>query len=180
MPKCRTCGERHRLGQCGASSKNTPEASGTASKAPSGLSLGKPKRDSVRASTIAKVGDGVALTSMAHPPGLIEKIAGAIRSGKLKTSPPNPRAKPEPKQGALQSRSVPSRNKTTGSRPQAEPLLRQDTSTSPRGGKAGAAASERGDVAAPNSAKRAPRGTFDRTAYQRDYMRRKRQAGKTK
>lgn len=30
------------------------------------------------------VGDGIALTSMAHPPGLIDKIADAIRSGKLK------------------------------------------------------------------------------------------------
>ena len=28
-------------------------------------------------------GDGVALTSMAHPPGLIDKIADAIKSGKL-------------------------------------------------------------------------------------------------
>jgi hypothetical protein len=73
--------------------KNTPEASGTARKAPSGLLLGKPQRGSARASTLAKVGDGVALTSMTHPPGLIEKIAGAIRSGKLKVSPPNPVAK---------------------------------------------------------------------------------------
>jgi len=53
--------------------------------------LGDAKR--VRTSTLAKVGDGVALTSVAHPPGLIEKIAGAIRSGKLKISPPNPVAK---------------------------------------------------------------------------------------
>jgi hypothetical protein len=30
-----------------------------------------------------ETGDGVALTSMARPPGLIEKLAGAIRSGKL-------------------------------------------------------------------------------------------------
>jgi|SRR5882724_8890340 len=81
------------LGSAKAARKNTPEASGTARKAPSGLSLGKPKRDSVRASTIAKVGDGIALTSIAHPPGLIEKIAGAIRHGKLKFSPPNPVAK---------------------------------------------------------------------------------------
>jgi hypothetical protein len=29
------------------------------------------------------VGDGVALTSIAHPPGLIDKIADAIKSGKL-------------------------------------------------------------------------------------------------
>lgn len=29
------------------------------------------------------VGDGVALTSIAHPPGLIDEIAGAIQSGKL-------------------------------------------------------------------------------------------------
>ena len=48
--------------------------------------LGEAKR---RASNVAKVGDGVALTSIPHPPGLIEKIAGAIRSGKLKVSPPN-------------------------------------------------------------------------------------------
>jgi hypothetical protein len=94
LPKCRTCGERHRLGPCPSSHpKNTPEASGTARKAPSGLVLAKPSRNSVRASTLAKVDDGVALTSMAHPPGLIDKIAGAIRSGKLKISPPNPVAK---------------------------------------------------------------------------------------
>jgi hypothetical protein len=30
-----------------------------------------------------QVGDGVALKSMAHPPGAIEKMAEAIRSGKL-------------------------------------------------------------------------------------------------
>lgn len=53
--------------------------------------LGDAKR--VRTSTLAKADDGVALTSMTHPPGLIEKIAGAIRSGKLKVSPPNPVAK---------------------------------------------------------------------------------------
>ena len=81
------------LGVARRARKNTPEASGTARKAPSGLLLGKPKRGSARASTIAKVGDGIALTSMAHPPGLIEKIAGAVRSGKLKISPPNPVAK---------------------------------------------------------------------------------------
>ena len=31
----------------------------------------------------ADVGDGIALTSMEHPPGLIDKMADAIRSGKL-------------------------------------------------------------------------------------------------
>jgi len=81
------------LGAQRAARKNTPEASGTAREAPSGLRLRTPSRGSARASTIAKVGDGIALTSMAHPPGLIEKIAGAIRSGKLKVSPPNPVAK---------------------------------------------------------------------------------------
>lgn len=49
LPKCRTCGERHQLGRCGLS-RNTPEASGTARKAPSGSLLGGPSRDSVRAS----------------------------------------------------------------------------------------------------------------------------------
>jgi hypothetical protein len=33
------------------------------------------------------IGEGVALTSMAHPPALIDKIADAIRSGKLTTKP---------------------------------------------------------------------------------------------
>jgi hypothetical protein len=32
-------------------------------------------------------GDGVALTSMEHPPGLIDKIADAIRTGKLPATP---------------------------------------------------------------------------------------------
>lgn len=44
---------------------------------PSGLRIkSKPK-------SIEPSGDGIALTSMAHPPGLIDEIAGAIRSGKL-------------------------------------------------------------------------------------------------
>lgn len=73
--------------------RNTPEASGTARKASSGSLLGGPSRNSVRASTLAKVGDGITLTSMAHPPGLVEKIVGAIRSGKLKASLSNPVAK---------------------------------------------------------------------------------------
>lgn len=33
-------------------------------------------------------GDGVALTSMSHPKGLIRKLANAIRSGKLKLQKP--------------------------------------------------------------------------------------------
>lgn len=80
-----------------ASRKNTPEASGKARKAPSGSLLGEPSRNSVRASTPSKglrilarakkpsepIGDGVALMSMAHPSGLIDKIAEAISSGKL-------------------------------------------------------------------------------------------------
>jgi hypothetical protein len=81
-----------------AARKNTPEASGTARKAPSGSVLAELSRNSVRASTHSKglrilsrakpksiepIGDGVALTSMAHPPGLIDKIADAIKSGKL-------------------------------------------------------------------------------------------------
>ena len=32
---------------------------------------------------VEPLGDGIALTSIAHPPGLIEKMADAIRSGKL-------------------------------------------------------------------------------------------------
>lgn len=31
-----------------------------------------------------QVGDGISLSSMAHPDGLIDKMADAIRSGKLK------------------------------------------------------------------------------------------------
>ena len=40
--------------------------------------------------SVEPIGDGVALTSMAHPPGLIDEIAGAIRSGKLKSTPECP------------------------------------------------------------------------------------------
>ncbi len=36
----------------------------------------------------ARIGDGVALKSMAHPPGLIRKLARAIRDGRLSTKPP--------------------------------------------------------------------------------------------
>lgn len=36
-------------------------------------------------------GDGVALKSMAHPPGLIDAMAEAIKSGKLSLKPGRPR-----------------------------------------------------------------------------------------
>jgi hypothetical protein len=75
---------------------NTPEASGTAREAPSGSVLAGPSRNTVRASPPSKglrvrtkpksvepIGDGVALTTIAHPPGLIDAMAEAIRSGKL-------------------------------------------------------------------------------------------------
>ena len=56
----------------------------TAVVKPRGLRI-KPKPQSVEPS-----GDGIALTSIAHPPELIEKMADAIRSGKLKSSPTCP------------------------------------------------------------------------------------------
>lgn len=37
------------------------------------------------------IGDGVALTSMVHPPGLIDALADAIRSGKLNLKRGRPR-----------------------------------------------------------------------------------------
>jgi hypothetical protein len=48
-------------------------------------SLPKPKGE--------PVGDGVALTSIQHPPGLIEKMADALSSGKLSLKRGRPLAK---------------------------------------------------------------------------------------
>lgn len=101
LPKCKICGEKHRLGPC--------PSTRTASAPKHGLAI---KAKVARATTPAD--DGVALMSIAHPLGLIDKIADAIKDGRL----------------AL--------------------------------------------VRTPKK-KRAPRGTFDRTAYQRELMRKRRQ-----
>ena len=54
--------------------------------------LGEAKREGLRLKSRPKskepVGDGVKLTSMAHPPGLIEAMADAIKSGKLDPTKP--------------------------------------------------------------------------------------------
>jgi hypothetical protein len=90
LPKCKICGERHRLGGCPTSS------GGGAARGKSDPAPPEAKRG-LRVPALkshAPIGDGIALTSIAHP--------------------------------------------------------------------------------APTKRKRAPKGTFDRTAYQREYMRKRR------
>jgi hypothetical protein len=97
LPKCKICGDRHRLGGCPTSSGGgdnpstaqvTRAARGKSDPAPPEAKRG------LRVPALkshALIGDGIALTSIAHPPGLINKIADAIRTGKLPATPTKPK-----------------------------------------------------------------------------------------
>lgn len=68
----------------GASSSRTAGVAPGPSEAKRGLRISsRPK-----SRTDAPIGDGVALTNMEHPAGLIDAMADAIRSGKLKLGRP--------------------------------------------------------------------------------------------
>lgn len=88
--KCRICEERHALSEpCKGLKGKTPEIMIVDDPSDPGSEIG---REAAKAwfkeafparLTNPSTGDGIALTSIAHPPGLIEKLAKEIRGGKL-------------------------------------------------------------------------------------------------
>jgi hypothetical protein len=81
FPKCKFCGEVHRIGPQWCSALMPSVGTG-------GLRIKVLPRKEV-----GPVGDGVMLTSKESPPGLTEKVAEAIRDGKLSFKRGRPLAK---------------------------------------------------------------------------------------
>lgn len=142
LPKCRICGERHRLGGCPesvaratalADAKHREKSSGRTDEAKARevkATRGRPERPK----TSPELDAALALLLPSNHASQNQAGVGSERSS------------PETNSGAPQPRGEPARTnpvKIAGS---------------------------------PN--KRAPRGTFDRLAYQRDYMRKRRASGK--